>query len=184
VGNTEGSPLTPLRWDLSYPGGTLGPVERTVLESPIGGVGVEVVDDAVCRVTFAASGAPAAAEPSAVLADTLRQLREYFAGERTGFDLPRIVRQGSEFERAVWAAIADIPYGETTSYGAIAKAVGQPEAAQAVGTACNRNPLPIIVPCHRVIGADGKLVGFGGGLPRKRWLLSLEARIWIEQNLA
>lgn len=159
-------------------------MERTVLESPIGGVGLEIMDDAVCRVTFAASGVASAAEPSTVLAATLRQLQEYFGGGRTDFELPLAVRQGSDFERAVWKEIAQVPYGETTTYGAIAKAVGQPEGAQAVGTACNRNPLPIIVPCHRVIGANGKLVGFGGGLPRKRWLLSLEARVWIERNLA
>jgi len=102
---TEGSPPTPPRWDLSYPRGTLDR-QRTVLESPIGGVGVEIIDDAVCRVTFAASGSPAAGEPSTVLAKTLHQLQEYFAGDRTDFDLPLVVRQGSEFERAVWAAIA------------------------------------------------------------------------------
>jgi methylated-DNA-[protein]-cysteine S-methyltransferase len=120
----------------------------------------------------------------AALADTLRQLREYFAGERTEFGLPLVVQRGSEFERAVWAEIAAIPYGETLSYGAIARAVGEPGGAQAVGLACNRNPLPVVVPCHRVIGSDGKLVGFGGGVGRKRWLLSLEARVHIERTFA
>jgi methylated-DNA-[protein]-cysteine S-methyltransferase len=84
----------------------------------------------------------------------------------------------------VWQVIAAIPYGETLSYGAIARAVGEPGGAQAVGTACNRNPLPLVVACHRVIGSDGKLVGFGGGLHRKRFLLQLEARVHIERTFA
>ena len=113
----------------------------------------------------------------ALLDEAVRQVREYLAGDRMEFELPTATSSGSDFERAVWAAISTIPYGHTRSYGAIARAVGDPSAAQAVGLACNRNPLPILVPCHRVIGADGKLVGFGGGLSRKRWLLTLEARV-------
>jgi methylated-DNA-[protein]-cysteine S-methyltransferase len=107
---------------------------------------------------------------------------DYFAGERTKFDLPVEVTRGSAFERAVWSAITAIAYGERRSYGDIARSVGEPGGARAVGLACNRNPLPIIVPCHRVIGSDGKLVGFGGGLRRKQWLLQLEARIHIERT--
>jgi methylated-DNA-[protein]-cysteine S-methyltransferase len=98
--------------------------------------------------------------------------------------VPTSVRSGSPFERDVWVEISKIEYGETNSYGRIAASVGDPGAAQAVGTACNHNPLPVIVPCHRVIGSDGKLVGFGGGLPRKRALLQLEARIRIERDFA
>jgi methylated-DNA-[protein]-cysteine S-methyltransferase len=162
---------------------------KVVLATPIGGMGVHVDQGAVCGVSF---GAVPGGEPTPtdlerggpVLTAALDQLREYFAGERTDFDLPVQVRRGSEFERAVWSAIAAIPYGETMSYGAIARAVGDAGAAQAVGHACNRNPLPIIVACHRVIGSDGKLVGFGGGLDRKRWLLSLEARISIELSFS
>ena len=120
------------------------------------------------------------ARPDSAAADTARRVeRVLITGART----PAAVG-GTEFERAVWGAIARIPYGETKSYGAIARAVGDPSAAQAVGTACNHNPLPIVVPCHRVIGADGKLVGFGGGLGRKRWLLQLEARVHIERTFA
>ena len=159
----------------------------SVVNSPIGGVGVAIDDGAVCRVTFGAEpsgGVDVSGRPPPVLAEAERQLRAYFAGERTAFDLPLAVRGGSDFERAVWQAIAEIPYGETRSYGEIARAVGQPEGAQAVGTACNHNPLPVIVACHRVIGADGKLVGFGGGLHRKRWLLQLEARVHIEHTFA
>ena len=172
---------------LSDPRGRLGPMRWSVVNTPIGGVGVAVDDGAVCGVSFGAdlSGrVDVAGRPPPLLAEAEGQLRRYFTGEQTSFTLPLVVRGGSDFERAVWQAIAAIPYGETRSYGAIARAVGQPEAAQAVGTACNRNPLPIIVPCHRVIGADGKLVGFGGGLHRKRWLLQLEARVHIEHTFA
>jgi len=101
------------------------------------------------------------------------QLREYFAGERVTFEVP-LVMAGSEFERQVWSALRGIPYGETVSYGEIAKRVGQPSAARAVGLANGRNPISVIVPCHRVIGANGSLTGYGGGLRRKRLLLELE----------
>ncbi len=107
-------------------------------------------------------------------ADVARQLSEYFAGERREFDLPLALR-GNEFEVRVWAALREIPYGETTSYGQIARAIGAPTAARAVGLANGRNPISVIVPCHRVIGADGSLIGYGGGLPRKRYLLDFEA---------
>src|SRR3954470_384164 len=143
----------------------------TVVVTPIGGLGLGVEGDAVSGVSFGADAsamARASGSPAGVLADAVREVEEYFAGERTGFTVPARPARGSPFERAVWTEIAAIPYGETLSYGAIARAVGEPGGAQAVGLACNRNPLPIIVPCHRVIGSDGKLVGFGGGLDRKR----------------
>ena len=108
-------------------------------------------------------------------ADVARQLDEYFTGQRTGFDLP-LQPTGTTFDLAVWAELSRIPYGETRCYGQVARAVGEPGAAQAVGAANGRNPLPILVPCHRVVGADGRLVGFGGGLPRQRFLLDLEQR--------
>jgi methylated-DNA-[protein]-cysteine S-methyltransferase len=179
-------------------------VEWFALESPIGPLGVAVTGDAVSRLSFRGSWsrtggsvAPAAgqgalteevageptAEPDPVRR-TRYQLEEYFAGARTQFDLPLVVVRGSDFERAVWAEIAAIPYGETVNYGAIARAVGEPGGAQAVGLACNRNPHPVVVACHRVIGANGKLVGFGGGLDRKRFLLELEARVHIEHMFA
>jgi methylated-DNA-[protein]-cysteine S-methyltransferase len=118
--------------------------------------------------------------------DSLReaetQLASYFAGELTEFDLP-LAPAGSGFQLAVWAALTRIPYGETASYGEIAAEVGRPDAVRAVGATNGRNPIAVIVPCHRVIGADGTLVGYGGGLPRKRLLLELEAehaapRLW------
>ncbi len=102
------------------------------------------------------------------------QLVEYFAGERKDFDLP-LKLSGTEFQVSVLEALLDIPYGETTSYGAIAKQIGRPKAVRAVGAANGRNPLPIIVPCHRVIGSSGDLTGFGGGLDTKEALLRLEA---------
>lgn len=101
------------------------------------------------------------------------QLAEYFAGRRTTFDLPLDPR-GTAFQLRVWAALRDIPYGATASYGQVASRLGQPRAARAVGGANNRNPLPIVVPCHRVIGAAGALVGYGGGLRFKEYLLQLE----------
>ena len=109
------------------------------------------------------------------LASTRAQLTEYFAGERSSFDLP-LVPEGTGFQRKVWSALCEIPYGETISYGELARHIGQPSAARAVGLANGSNPLPIVVPCHRVIGADGSLTGFGGGIERKRWLLAHEKR--------
>ena len=103
------------------------------------------------------------------------QLDEYFAGTRTSFDLP-LRASGNPLQRAVWDLIEAIPYGATRSYGDLARELGDRSLAQAVGTACGRNPLPVVVPCHRVVGADGSLVGFGGGLDRKRFLLDLEQR--------
>jgi methylated-DNA-[protein]-cysteine S-methyltransferase len=104
---------------------------------------------------------------------TARQLEEYFLGKRRDFDLPMCLA-GTEFQRRVWGHLTDIRYGETMSYGDLAKRIGNPNASRAVGLANGRNPIPILVPCHRVIGADGSLTGYGGGLERKRWLLAHE----------
>ena len=104
-----------------------------------------------------------------------RQLDEYFAGRRRAFEL-RLAPRGTEFQRLVWFALAEIPYGATWSYAELARRVGRPKAVRAVGAANGANPLPIVLPCHRVIGADGSLVGYGGGLSAKRFLLDLEGR--------
>jgi methylated-DNA-[protein]-cysteine S-methyltransferase len=104
---------------------------------------------------------------------TARQLEEYFAGARRDFDLPMRFA-GTDFQRLVWKHLTDIRYGETLSYGELARRIGNPNASRAVGLANGRNPIPILVPCHRVIGADGSLTGYGGGLERKRWLLAHE----------
>jgi methylated-DNA-[protein]-cysteine S-methyltransferase len=109
------------------------------------------------------------------LREALEQLRAYFAGELRDFDLP-LDMQGTGFQKRVWNELCTIAYGETRSYSGIAKAIGAPKAVRAVGAANGRNPIPIVVPCHRVIGADGSLTGYGGGLPLKRFLLDLEAR--------
>jgi methylated-DNA-[protein]-cysteine S-methyltransferase len=102
-----------------------------------------------------------------------QQLAEYFAGERTTFELP-LSRAGDGFQRRVWTLLDEIPYGETTTYGALARELGDPSLARAVGSAVGRNPISVIVPCHRVLGKDGKLTGYAGGLERKRFLLDLE----------
>ena len=99
-----------------------------------------------------------------------RQLEEYFAGRRKAFDLP-LKLQGTEFQKRVWLQLTKIPFGQTWSYGQMAKCLDNPNASRAVGLANGRNPIAVIVPCHRVIGADGSLTGFGGGIPRKQWLL-------------
>ena len=118
--------------------------------------------------------APSWTRDDAAFADIAGQLAEYFAGDRHDFELP-LAPHGSAFQLRVWQALRAIPYGETTSYGAIARGLGVPEGARAVGLANGQNPISIVVPCHRVIGADGSLTGYGGGLPAKQWLLAHEA---------
>lgn len=125
-------------------------------------------------VEFAAVGETGGAPPSGVLAEAARQLLAYFAGELRRFELP-LEPEGTAFERRVWDAVAAIPYGDTRSYAEIARAVGSPGAARAVGAANGANPLPILIPCHRVVGSNGALTGYGGGLELKRRLLDLES---------
>ncbi|MGC9667024.1 methylated-DNA--[protein]-cysteine S-methyltransferase [Planosporangium sp. 12N6] len=151
-----------------------------VLSTPVGDLSVASDGAAVCAVRFGRYDGPTTDDP--LLVTAAAQLEEYFAGRRTAFDLPLADVGGSEFERAVWAALAEIPYGEMRTYGQIAATVGDPAAARAVGVACNRNRLPVLLPCHRVVGAGGKLVGFGGGVSRKRILLELEARVRVERD--
>jgi methylated-DNA-[protein]-cysteine S-methyltransferase len=115
-------------------------------------------------------------EASEPFAEATRQLEQYFAGERTEFDL-KLDMRGTQFQKDVWNALLTIPYGETRSYGEIARQIGRPDRARAVGMANGSNPVSIIVPCHRVIGADGSLTGYGGGLDRKRFLLDHEAGV-------
>ena len=119
---------------------------------------------------------------NAVLQATRTQLQEYFSGARQQFDLP-LAPQGTPFQQEVWHTLATIPYGETISYAQLAQRVGKPTAMRAVGAANGRNPLPIVLPCHRVIGADGSLTGFGGGLPTKQFLLELEGALARSEDL-
>jgi len=120
-----------------------------------------------------------------LLDEARSQLQAYFAETLRVFDLPLLL-QGTGFQQRVWNELRNIPYGQTVSYGELAGRIGQPKASRAVGLANGRNPISIIVPCHRVIGADGSLTGYGGGLPRKRWLLDHERgvpRAWLSMNL-
>jgi methylated-DNA-[protein]-cysteine S-methyltransferase len=150
----------------------------TVVDSPVGELLLRGRDDgaliALSMSPWRSSNDIAACtrDDGALLA-AVTQLGEYFAGTRTAFDL-RLAPVGTPFHQQVWQALQAIPYGATTTYGALAKQLGRPAAARAVGLANGRNPIGIVIPCHRVIGADGTLTGYGGGLPRKRWLLDHE----------
>jgi len=112
-------------------------------------------------------------KPTPFLIDVSRQLTEYFAGQRKGFSVP-VCPEGTAYRKSVWNLLADIPYGETVTYGELARRSGNPKASRAVGGANHHNPISIIIPCHRVVGANGKLVGYGGGLDIKSFLLRLE----------
>jgi|SRR5579864_2891095 len=141
--------------------------------SPGFSLSIETGPAGLRRIEFGARGENGHSSP--LMRETLRQLRLYFAGELQIFDLP-LELVGTEFQKKVWAALVTIPYGEMRSYTEIAAQIGAPRAVRAVGAANGRNPIPIVVPCHRVIGASGSLVGFGGGLEWKRLLLDLEAK--------
>ena len=150
-----------------------------VIDTPIGDLFVETDDIGVTRVIFTdvMSGLPQhVSESNPILQAACLQLKEYFQGVRTEFDLP-LSQQGTSFQRSVWRALMDIPYGEHCSYQQLAQAIAKPKAVRAVGTANGRNDLFIVVPCHRVIGKDGSLTGYAGGLERKKWLLALEQAI-------
>ncbi|MEO6264143.1 MAG: methylated-DNA--[protein]-cysteine S-methyltransferase [Luteimonas sp.] len=155
---------------------------HTSMYSPVGPLLLAADDEGLCLIEFDSPRHPATRGSdwregdNAVLRDTRTQLDEYFAGTRRGFDLP-LAPRGTGFQREVWQALQRIPYGETISYAELATRIGKPSAMRAVGGANGRNPLPIVVPCHRVIGADGSLTGFGGGLPTKRFLLQLEGAL-------
>jgi methylated-DNA-[protein]-cysteine S-methyltransferase len=153
----------------------------SMVESPVGPLTLVGEGDELVGVYFA-NASVAAARPSGWVRDDGRlrpaaaQLGEYFAGRRTRFDLP-LAPRGTAFQRAVWTALLEIPFGATASYGELARAIGKPAACRAVGAANGRNPLSIVIPCHRVIGADGSMTGYGGEIARKRTLLDLEARV-------
>ena len=148
------------------------------LDSPIGQLTLVANEgDELTHVLFEGDNPPKDARPDKDCAkEAVRQLTEYFSGKRRNFAL-RLAPSGTEFQKDVWSALCEIPYGETRSYAQIAQAVGRPIATRAVGAANGANPIPIIVPCHRVIGSNGTLTGFGGGLPTKRKLLELEGAL-------
>ncbi|KTT04033.1 cysteine methyltransferase [Pseudomonas oryzihabitans] len=153
-----------------------------LLDSPIGPLTLAADDSGLRVVEFPENRHPAKRDESwvaaehPVLADARRQLGEYFARRRQTFDLP-LAPRGTPFQLEVWRALAEIPHGQTWSYGRLASHLGRPKAMRAVGAANGRNPLPIVLPCHRVIGASGALTGFGGGLPTKQFLLELEGAL-------
>ena len=151
------------------------------LDSPVGRLLLSADGSSLTGVHFPSSRESLAADVVVDHADSplhlaCEQLLEYFAGRRQTFQLP-LAAHGSNFQQRVWAELSRIPFGETISYGELALRLGDKGASRAVGLANNRNPIPIIVPCHRVIGADGSMVGFGGGLDRKQWLLRREATL-------
>ncbi len=157
-------------------------------DTPVGSLLVGVSGRGLCRVSFdpdpeqelerlARDFGPGVLRSSPSVDRVRRELDEYFAGRRRSFDLELDLRPTPEFHRRVLAKLSRVEYGRTTTYGALAAQVGSPHAARAVGTVMNRNPLPIVLPCHRVVGASGSLVGYGGGLERKEWLLRLEGAL-------
>ena len=166
-------------------------VECCVMPSPIGPLTLLSDGQGLTGLYMDTGGEASAGQlareggDSPVLREARAQLDAYFTGRLTVFELP-LQLEGTEFQRRVWAALCGIPYGETVSYRELAGRIGQPKAVRAVGLANGRNPVSIVVPCHRVIGADGTLTGYGGGLPRKRWLLDHERgveRSWLSLNL-
>jgi methylated-DNA-[protein]-cysteine S-methyltransferase len=151
------------------------------IESPLGPLLLAAEGSVLREILFVNGRHQAKPQPSwknedcASLRETAKQLHAYFAGKLEQFDLP-LGPVGTEFQTKVWKELCEIPYGETISYGQLAKRIGSPYAARAVGLANGSNPIPIVIPCHRVIGSDGKLTGYGGGLPIKEKLLALERR--------
>lgn len=153
------------------------PKHRLHFKSPIGRLAIIATADAVIAIRLLPGDTQAVAGPPSAEArcqEGCVQVQEFLAGRRREFDLVYEL-QGSDFQHAVWREMLKIPYGETATYGDLAKAVGQPGASQAVGLACGANPLPLVVPCHRVVAGGGKMGGFSGGLANKRWLLDLES---------
>jgi methylated-DNA-[protein]-cysteine S-methyltransferase len=159
--------------------------QHAIVESPIGPITLVSADGSLTGLYMEVAGHPPKEErlgqrvdvaDDDVLVKAASQLESYFAGELTDFDLP-VQLEGTGFQRTVWQSLRDIPYGQTISYGELARRIGQPSASRAVGLANGRNPVSIVVPCHRVVGANGSMTGYGGGIDRKVYLLGLEQRV-------
>ncbi len=150
-------------------------MHERLIDSPVGLLTLRAEDGALTAILFGdqRTGLPGSNQ---ILDQAEAELKEYFVGERKEFAVP-VRLTGTEFQKKVWAALAEIPYGGTATYGEIAARIGSPKACRAVGTANHHNPVPIIVPCHRVIGAGGSLTGYGGGLEVKAYLLTLERHV-------
>jgi methylated-DNA-[protein]-cysteine S-methyltransferase len=145
-----------------------------IIESPVGKLRIEADERSITGIWLNATANVTPGPATGVVAELERQLTAYFDGRLTEFDLP-LAPKGTPFQLEVWTALQSIPYGETCSYSDIARKIGRADAVRAVGAANGQNPIPIVIPCHRVIGANGSLTGFGGGLPMKKWLLAHES---------
>lgn len=168
-------------------------VRHTLIDAPVGPLTLVADGDAVTGLYFPGHSplpddtpfgdrvAPQDVASDGVLAQATTELSEYLAGQRQTFDVT-VATHGDGFPEKVWALLRQIPYGETTTYGALAAQLGNPHLAQRVGQVVGRNPVSIIIPCHRVVGADGSLTGYAGGLERKRWLLELEEPVEISSS--
>jgi methylated-DNA-[protein]-cysteine S-methyltransferase len=148
---------------------------RVYYRSPIGVIEIIGTEQGVTAVNFVRGRSSGTARPDPFLGTAVVQIDEYFCGKRRQFSLP-LSLGGTGFQKEVWRGLVGIPYGETVTYSELARAIGRPKASRAVGQANHRNPISIIIPCHRVIGSDGRLVGYGGGLWRKEWLLAHERK--------
>jgi methylated-DNA-[protein]-cysteine S-methyltransferase len=148
-------------------------VFKAYYPSPIGPVEVSGTSEGILSVSFVKRRLPDDRNPPECVKEGIRQLDEYFKGRRKSFSL-KLLPQGTPFQERVWQQLRKIPYGEVVSYGDVARAIGNPNGYRAVGMANNKNPIGIIIPCHRVIGSDGKMVGYGSGIWRKEWLLKHE----------
>ena len=151
-------------------------VYRAYFESEIGLVEIAGTEDAITGVNFVETRQLDVAGDSPMVQKGLAQITEYFHGKRTAFDLP-LEFHGTDFQKSVWRALLAVPFGQTASYCDIARAIGNPKAVRAVGGANAKNPISIVAPCHRIIGSDGSMTGYGGGLWRKEWLLAHEAKV-------
>lgn len=151
-------------------------MNRIVFDTPVGSMALEGTEDAITALYLPNAPAEPVGVETPLLARGREELLAYFGGKRQSFDLP-LNPQGTPFQQKVWSALGDIPYGQTITYGELARRVGCPKGSRAVGQANHRNPLPIFLPCHRVVGANGALTGYGGGLELKEWLLRLEGMI-------
>jgi methylated-DNA-[protein]-cysteine S-methyltransferase len=148
-------------------------MQYAIINTPVGALTVASTEKGVASIRFGASVPAGVSCDDSVNRETVQQLSEYFEGKRTSFDIPLDV-EGTAFQKAVWSELLRIPYGETRSYGDIAEAIGKPGAARAVGMANHDNPIAVVIPCHRVVGKDGSLTGYAGGLHLKAQLLSIE----------
>ena len=146
---------------------------KAYYKSPLGPIEITGSQDSIIALDFVEEMLPGDSELTFCVKECLKQIDEYFRGERREFFL-NLQPPGTEFQQSVWRQLEEIPYGKTTSYGAIANILAKPNASRAVGSANGKNPIAILIPCHRVIGSDGSLTGYGGGLWRKRWLIGFE----------